>query len=69
MKQPYFWPGPFIESLLKSALEHSASGHGERADLCVHTTRGPRRRPSRATPRHDPMSQPPETCAGLERMK
>jgi hypothetical protein len=65
MKQPYFWPIPFIESLLNCALDHSASEHGERADLCVYTTRDPSRRTPRAKPRHD-LRRSPETCAGRE---
>jgi nucleotide-binding universal stress UspA family protein len=35
MKQPYFWPRPFIESLLECALEHSSGEHPQRPDLCI----------------------------------
>lgn len=36
MKQPYFWPRPFIESLLESALDHSSGKPAAaRPDLCI----------------------------------
>jgi hypothetical protein len=34
MKPPYYWPTPFIESLLERALEPSR-GEPDQPDLCV----------------------------------